>query len=398
MQFRLKPTVRHLSLAFPVLLTAVPLTMNAAEDRPGAALPPPSLYDVMPSRPPSTPSATSTATKPSAVAPAMDPAPSATAPAAKPSPAAAPVATKPAPQPAMQQAAAPSEPWYKRWFGWLFAPKAASKPAEQTTMVAQASDSGARGQYAYYESGHAIRSGFTGECVRTGFWSNGTATADCDADAYARAHEKVKVAMAPPTSAPKAAAPVIATSKPSGGSAPMPAPVAVRKAEPVEVVPLPPAPPAAKEERPLAPEVSKDEPITALAMASEPEFDKLTLSAGALFPLSSTEIKPLGREKLDDLVSKLKGTEYGTVRVVGYTDPTGPAQMNARLSKGRADSVKRYLISKGIDGSRIETEGKGGSDPLPKPENCDALPRMEKIICYAPDRRVEIEVVGKPHG
>jgi len=68
--------------------------------------------------------------------------------------------------------------------------------------------------------------------------------------------------------------------------------------------------------------------------------------------------------------------------------------MNERLSKRRAESVKQYLVAHGIDAKRIRTEGKGGAQPLPKTRDCDALPRMEKIICYAPDRRVEIEVVG----
>ena len=91
--------------------------------------------------------------------------------------------------------------------------------------------------------------------------------------------------------------------------------------------------------------------------------------------------------------------EFETVRVVGHSDPTGPKAMNESLSKRRAQAVKSYLVSRGIDSSRIQTAGKGGSEPLPKTEDCDSLPRMEKIICYAPDRRVEIEVVGgKPHG
>jgi OOP family OmpA-OmpF porin len=126
----------------------------------------------------------------------------------------------------------------------------------------------------------------------------------------------------------------------------------------------------------------------------EPDYDKLTLTAGAAFPLPSTALKPLGREKLDDLVARLKDMEYETVQVIGHTDPTGPRAMNERLSKQRADAVKKYLISKGIDAKRIRTQGKGGTEPLPKTRDCDSLPRMEKIICYAPDRRVEIEVIG----
>jgi OOP family OmpA-OmpF porin len=73
--------------------------------------------------------------------------------------------------------------------------------------------------------------------------------------------------------------------------------------------------------------------------------------------------------------------------------------MNDKLSKQRAESVKQYLVSKGVDPKRIKTEGKGGAEPVAKTQNCDSLPRAEKIACYAPDRRVDIEVVGpSPHG
>jgi OOP family OmpA-OmpF porin len=173
------------------------------------------------------------------------------------------------------------------------------------------------------------------------------------------------------------------------------------RSDPVEVVPLPPRPQPVRDEiKPPSPakeQLVRDEIVTALAATrplAEPDYEKLTLSAAALFPLSSAAIKPLGREKLDELVTRLKEMDFETVRIVGYTDPTGPAAMNEKLSKRRADAVKQYLVSKGIDPKRIATEGKGGAQPLPKTRDCDALPRTEKIICYAPDRRVEIEVVG----
>jgi OOP family OmpA-OmpF porin len=172
------------------------------------------------------------------------------------------------------------------------------------------------------------------------------------------------------------------------------------KSDPVEVVPLPPRPQPIRDEIKPAPakeQLVRDEIITALAATrpvAEPDYEKLTLSAAALFPLSSTAIKPLGREKLDELVARLKEMDYGTVRIIGYTDPTGSSATNQKLSKRRAESVKHYLVSKGIEASRIETEGRGGAQPLPKTRDCDALPRSEKIICYAPDRRVEIEVSG----
>jgi outer membrane protein OmpA-like peptidoglycan-associated protein len=247
-------------------------------------------------------------------------------------------------------------------------------------------NTGARAQYAYASPSHAIRTSY-GQCVRTGWWTPGTGAADCEPNL-----ERQQAAVKPP--------PVVAQANGSrvNGSAP------VRELNgtknDVEVVPLPPRPQPARADLNTAPakeQLVRDEIITALAATrpvAEPDLEKLTLSAGALFPLASTSIKPLGREKLDELVSRLKEMEYASVHIVGHSDPTGPGPMNEKLSKRRADAVKGYLVSKGIDPKRIQTEGKGGAQPLPKTRDCDALPRMEKIICYAPDRRVEIEVVG----
>ena len=429
MRFNLNPTVRHLALAFPALLIALPVAMSAGEDKPGPALPPPSLDDAAPAgqeqaaplniyvpgtavpaqaapQPatkapePAKPAAAATAAKPIATPTTAKPVatPTTASQVATPttaSSAGTPTTAKSAPV-AKPSSQATTEPWYRRWFAWLpwnqphqAAAPATAEPAKAEMTMMSALDNGGRGQYAYDTPSKTIRSGMMGQCVKTGMWAPSAATADCDPTLVAKM----------PT--PKV---VVAASQPlktaTSGSAPAPMPVRQAKADPVEVVPLPPAPPAAKDERPLEQPQIKEETITALAEAHvEPEFDKLTLSAGALFPLSSSNIKPSGHEKLDEFVEHLQGMQFDSVRVVGYTDPTGNKATNEKLSKRRAEAVKSYLVSKGVDPKRIQTEGKGGADPLPKTTDCDALPRMDKIVCYAPDRRVEMEVVGgKPHG
>jgi outer membrane protein OmpA-like peptidoglycan-associated protein len=330
-------------------------------------------------------------------------------------------------------------PWYRRFVYWLFGkpstqakaqPAPVARPyaatqadlpaAPQPVAVARinastpAGEPARNGSYASDASNRNIRAGMTGECVKMGTWTADSSNADCHpTQVVASKPAPVKTAPAvTPKSVGAASSTMVAVNQPPkpvpAGSAPAPtnAREYVPKIEPVEVVPLPPAPPAATEERPLEPEHAQnaeEEPITALAamtpMVSEPEFDKLSLSAGGLFALSSNKIKPSGQEKLDEMVEHLKGMQYDTVLVVGHTDPTGPKAMNDKLSRQRAESVKQYLVSKGVDPKRIKTEGKGGAEPVTKTQNCDSLPRAEKIACYAPDRRVEIEVVGgSPHG
>ena len=433
----LKPTIRHLALALPVLLTPLPAALCADQDKPGSVLPPASLYDNPPAAsqsisavpPPSvsTPSST-TAPVPPPPAKAVEPVKATPSAAAQAAAATEPVKAQSsaAPKAAATTAAEPNEPWYRSFVYWLFGrpstqqAKVQPAPAPQPVVVAHvdasvpAGEPPRHGSYASDASNRTIRAGMTGECVKMGTWSPDSANPDCHSPVVASTGP-AKAAPVTPKSVAAASATMVAVNqhpKPMpAGSAPAPsaAPTyAPRLVEPVEVVPLPPQPPAATEERPLEPEHiehiqnAEEEPITALAattpMVSEPEFDKLSLSAGGLFALSSNKIKPSGQDKLDEMVEHLKGMQYDTVLVVGHTDPTGPKAMNDKLSKQRAQAVKQYLISKGVDPKRIKTEGKGGAEPVAKTQNCDSLPRAEKIACYAPDRRVDIEVVGaSPH-
>ena len=168
-------------------------------------------------------------------------------------------------------------------------------------------------------------------CWRDANWTPATAAPECDG--------ALKAAAAPaPAPAPAAAAPAPApAAKPA---APAPAPVAA---------------------------------------------SKVTYAADAFFDFDKSVLKPEGRAKLDDLVGKVKGINLEVIIAVGHTDSVGSNAYNQRLSVRRAESVKAYLVSKGIERNRIYTEGKGEAQPVA--DNRTAAGR-------AKNRRVEIEVVG----
>lgn len=186
-------------------------------------------------------------------------------------------------------------------------------------------------------NGHVWKNNY-GSCWRAGYWTPSMATEECDPDLVKKA--------AP---APKAADTV--------PGAPL----------------VPPTGPA------------------------KPAFEKVTLQAETLFDFDKAVVRPDGKKILDDeVVGKMK--EYPQVEVLlitGYADRIGSAKYNQKLSERRAEAVKQYLISQGVEADRLETAAKGESDPVVDCKNVKGPEsrRNKKLVeCLQPNRRVVVEI------
>jgi OOP family OmpA-OmpF porin len=126
-------------------------------------------------------------------------------------------------------------------------------------------------------------------------------------------------------------------------------------------------------------------PAPAPAVVPVPTSEKVSYSADAFFDFDKAVLKPAGKASLDDLTSKLNGINLEVIIAVGHTDSVGTDAYNQKLSVRRAEAVKAYLQSKGVESNRIYTEGKGEKQPVA--DNKSTAGR-------AKNRRVEIEVVG----
>jgi len=116
-----------------------------------------------------------------------------------------------------------------------------------------------------------------------------------------------------------------------------------------------------------------------------PVATRVVFNADTFFDFDSANLKPEGRQLLDQVVSQVNTLALETIIAVGHTDWTGTEAYNQKLSERRAESVKRYLVDKGIDGNRIYTEGKGKTSPVAPNTTREGR---------AQNRRVEIEIVG----
>ena len=108
---------------------------------------------------------------------------------------------------------------------------------------------------------------------------------------------------------------------------------------------------------------------------------------GALFEFDKADLKPAGKEQLNAYREKAKAdlSSAKKVRIVGYTDNTGTAEHNSKLSQQRAEVVRDYLVSVGVDPKNLEAVGAADANPIADNSTKEG---------QAKNRRVEIEVSG----
>lgn len=176
-------------------------------------------------------------------------------------------------------------------------------------------------------NGNVVKNNY-GQCWRTGYWTEAMAIAECDSSLV----QKVEAKPAPVAAAVAAPAP-----------------------KPVESV------------------------KTTL-------IEKPVRLEGASFSTGSSKLLPGANSKLDEVVNAANQSQDIKLDVMGYTDSTGKEQSNLKLSQGRADAVKAYLVKKGVAADRVSSKGFGSANPIA--DNTTAEGR-------AKNRRVEVHYAIK---
>ena len=142
------------------------------------------------------------------------------------------------------------------------------------------------------------------------------------------------------------------------------------------------------------------EPLDVTAKAPPPKPPRVVLTASSIkisekvqFKLGSAELLSDSFGLLDEVAGVMRdNSQIERVQVEGHTDSTGSAKINKKLSKERAESVRAYLVKKGIEGGRLIAVGFGPDKPIADnatPDGQEANRRVEfNIVKQGPKKTV----------
>jgi OOP family OmpA-OmpF porin len=143
-----------------------------------------------------------------------------------------------------------------------------------------------------------------------------------------------------------------------------------------------------------APPAPAPTPLVAAPPPQPPVIEQISLSSDVLFAFDKAELRPEGQKKIDEIAGRLKGANVQMINTIGHADRIGPDKYNQQLSEKRAEAVKEYLAQKGVETTKVHSEGRGKSEPVTG-DQCKGVSGSKLISCLQPDRRVDIEVRGE---
>lgn len=139
----------------------------------------------------------------------------------------------------------------------------------------------------------------------------------------------------------------------------------------------------------------KPQPMPMKKPVPPPKPQKVTLNTDTLFAFNKATLRPQARQRLDEIVRKLKGYPSVTdVTITGYTDRIGTRAYNQQLSERRAEAVAAYLRAHtDVNRTKFQVVGKGEQDPV---VTCHGTGSAQALIkCLQPNRRAEVDIKAR---
>jgi len=123
----------------------------------------------------------------------------------------------------------------------------------------------------------------------------------------------------------------------------------------------------------------------------------ITFDSGLLFKTNSSDLEPATKSNLTELAGTLNKYDDTNVLIEGHTDNTGEDSYNQKLSERRASEVQEFLMTQGVDGSRLTTRGYGEKQPIATNEtdNGRSSNRRVEVAIYANEKMKKLAKKGE---
>lgn len=112
------------------------------------------------------------------------------------------------------------------------------------------------------------------------------------------------------------------------------------------------------------------------------EAIKVTINSGILFPTNGTTLNTAERQSLAGFASNLINNPETNVQIFGYTDNTGSMQVNERVSTGRADAVRNFLVNSGVSAARVTAQGIPMADYVASNDTAEGRAQNRRVEIY----------------
>lgn len=119
--------------------------------------------------------------------------------------------------------------------------------------------------------------------------------------------------------------------------------------------------------------------IEGAEIARVEEGIKVTFDSGLMFAVNKSELTDDTRANLSNLAANLNEHKDTNILIEGHTDASGSDDYNQELSEKRAKVVTDYLVSQGVDASRVSTMGYGESQPVADNETADGKKKNRRV-------------------
>ena len=145
---------------------------------------------------------------------------------------------------------------------------------------------------------------------------------------------------------------------------------------------------------PVVQPLADAQPAPVAVAPAAPVYEKVVFDAKVLFDSNRSALLPAGRDTLDQFMARIDGLDAESIVAVGYADRMGSEGSNQILSEERVQTVKAYLVGKGIAASRVKTSAWGETRPDTASADCKEANTVKNVACMQPDRHVFIQVSG----